>query len=66
MKFGTDHDVHCLWEISLNFSKIKVRTAVLKIFHLKQLGRALRYLYQIWQSDRGNFDMEYDFQQNSR
>ena len=44
---------------------VKVKTAMLKIFHLQYLGRGLRCFHQIWQSDRSNFGMKYNFRQNS-
>jgi len=47
-------------------SKFKVKTAILKIFHIQQLGCGLRYLHQIWQPDRSNFWTKCTFRQNSR
>ena len=65
MKFGTD--VQHLRQMSLltfqrSRSRFKVKTVVLKIFHLQQLSCCgSRYLHQFWQSDRSTFGTNLPF-----
>ena len=61
MKLCTDvprmRHISVLFTFGRSSSKCKVKTAVVKTFQLQLLGRDLRYLRRIWQSDRRNVHM---------
>ena len=54
------HMTQCLFIVIREVKvKLKVKAAVLKIFHC-----VLRYLHQVWQSDRSTLGKKYDKIQN--
>jgi len=52
--------------LAINFSEVKVKVQGQKCRTDNGSAVVLRYLHQIWQSNRHNFSIKYDLQQHSR